>query len=250
LSGHISISLASEKYLFEPCRPATLVLQSLTVTFEGQSEVITARTGYASLRLCTVTRELVPKDETIEISNEGHENPDESCVWNVVFNIPIPGWLPASSAFGVDESAGTKYAVYANATFLNLGAKRATSWLSMLCLPFRSTTIDVEAHAPITLNRYYAPPNPCSLSAFSSQFGAASLFETGSEDSSSLSQPKVEVHFSVPERIDASLSSIPFTMRLRAIDADEFFRKNFQVNGFSIQLLQSESYRSVVDVYS
>jgi hypothetical protein len=186
----------------------------------------------------------------IEISNEGHEYSDGLCVWNVVFNIPIPGWLPASSAFGVDESAGTKYAVYANATFLNLGAKRATSWLSMLCLPFRSTTIDVEAQAPISLNRYYVPPNACSLSSFSSQFGAASLFETESEgSSSSLSQPKVEVYFSVPERMDAGSSSIPFTMRLRAVDADESFRRNFQVNGFSIQLLQSETYRSVVDVY-
>ena len=245
MSGHVSISLTSRTSLFEPCRPTRLILQSLKVTFEGQSEVITARTGYVPLRLCAVTHELVPKDEVIEISNEGHENSGKSCVWNVVFNIPIPGWLPASSAFGVDEGAGTQYMLFANATFLDLDAKSATSWFSMLCLPFRSTTIGAQARTPITLNRYYTVmSNPCPMSSFSTHFDIASLLEGGeSERSSRL--PQVEVRFFVPERVDASQSSIPFTMRLRAIDADESFRKGFQVNGFSINVVQTETYRCV-----
>ena len=78
LSGHISISVSSPYSLFEPRRPARLLLQSVTLTFEGQSEVITPTGGYSGLRLCTITRELTPST-LIEISNEGHENSSDPC---------------------------------------------------------------------------------------------------------------------------------------------------------------------------
>lgn len=78
LSGHISISVTSPFSLFEPRRPARLLLQSVTLTFEGQSEVITPSGGYSGLRLCTITRELAPPTP-IEISNEGHEDSSDPC---------------------------------------------------------------------------------------------------------------------------------------------------------------------------
>lgn len=64
LSGHVCISVSSSSQT-----TARLLLQSLSLTFEGQSEVLIACTGYSSLRLCSITRELTPKP--IELSNEG-----------------------------------------------------------------------------------------------------------------------------------------------------------------------------------
>jgi len=72
LSGHVSISITSPYSLFEARRPAHLLLQSVTLTFEGQTEIFTTSTGYSAVRLCTVTRELVP-GEPIELSNAGHD---------------------------------------------------------------------------------------------------------------------------------------------------------------------------------
>lgn len=60
LSGHVSISITSTSSIFENRRPVRLLLQSLTLTFEGQSEVVTPSIGYASIRLCSLSRELAP----------------------------------------------------------------------------------------------------------------------------------------------------------------------------------------------
>lgn len=80
LSGHISISLSSPFSLFESRRTARLLLQSISLTFEGQSEVFTPNTGYSSLRLCAVTRELAPS-VPIQLSNQGHEDSSEPCMF-------------------------------------------------------------------------------------------------------------------------------------------------------------------------
>ena len=66
------------------------MLQSLVITFEGQSETVTAETGYSASRLCTINQELVC--EPAELSAETSEDTDGPSVWNVVFNLTIPGW--------------------------------------------------------------------------------------------------------------------------------------------------------------
>ena len=74
LSGHVSISLLSSFSLFDRPNITRLLLKSIYLTFEGQSEVFTPSTGYSSLRLCSVTRELAPS-EPIELSNENSSEP-------------------------------------------------------------------------------------------------------------------------------------------------------------------------------
>ena len=69
LSGHVSISISSSHSLFKHRSAVRLLLQSLSLTFEGQSEVYTPSIGYSSLRLCSVTRELGPSKPT-ELSSE------------------------------------------------------------------------------------------------------------------------------------------------------------------------------------
>ena len=129
-----------------------LLLQSLTVTFEGQSEVIIQDIGYAPIRLCSVTRELAPS-EPPDLSNDGHEDSDKPCTWNIVFNLPVPGWLPATSAFAV---AGTRYSLFATAFFVNMDDNSDRMWsFSTLCSLFRPKTRVI--HAPkcsITLRRF------------------------------------------------------------------------------------------------
>lgn len=78
LSGHVSIIVTSPYSLFERRRTARLLLQSVLLTFEGQTEIITPQTGYAPLRLCSITREIA-LDDPVEMSNEGHEESAESC---------------------------------------------------------------------------------------------------------------------------------------------------------------------------
>ena len=71
LSGHVSISLSSSSHsLFNHRSTIRLLLQSLSLTFEGQSEVYSPCIGYSSLRLCSITRELAPS-KPIELSDEG-----------------------------------------------------------------------------------------------------------------------------------------------------------------------------------
>ena len=69
LSGHVSISVASSQSLFNHRSTVRLLLQSLSLTFEGQSEVYAPCIGYSSLRLCSVTRELFAPSKPTELSN-------------------------------------------------------------------------------------------------------------------------------------------------------------------------------------
>jgi hypothetical protein len=78
LSGHISLSVTSPYSFFEARKTARLLLQSVSLTFEGQSEIFTPSTGYSSVRLCSITRELAPSTP-IELSNEGHEEDVDPC---------------------------------------------------------------------------------------------------------------------------------------------------------------------------
>lgn len=83
LSGHVSISLQSAFSLFESRRTVSLLLQSLELTFEGQSEVLAPAIGYSALRLCSITRQLAPA-EGVELNNEGHEESKEPCQFDTM----------------------------------------------------------------------------------------------------------------------------------------------------------------------
>jgi hypothetical protein len=241
LSGHVTISLTSSTSLFEWRRVTRLVLQSLVITFEGQSELITARTGYVPIRLCSVTRELAPGDG-VEISNEGHEDSGKPCVWNVVFNLPIPGWLPASSSYGLDEDAGTGYLLYATAKFANLDDRTGSSCISYICWPFSSQSTRAESYKRIIVNRYMDIP-PATLS-YSTQFPVVNHAVQGpiADTSENQGPPKVEVLASVPEFVDVNQPSLPFTVCLRTLDMDESEPGRLQVTSSSVELNQIETY--------
>jgi hypothetical protein len=70
LSGHVSISVSSPQSFFNHRPNVRLLLESLSLTFEGQSEVYAPCMGYSSLRLCSVTREIFAPSKPTELSND------------------------------------------------------------------------------------------------------------------------------------------------------------------------------------
>ncbi|THH17128.1 hypothetical protein EW146_g3642 [Bondarzewia mesenterica] len=254
LSGHVSISLRSSSSFFERRRAVRILLQSLVITFEGQSELVTPEIGYSAIRLCSLKQEVAP-NEAIELNNEGHEDSDKPCTWNVVFNIPLPGWLPATDVFGDSELAppGTRYALYATAKFQHVEEpSQSSSWLSTLCSPFLSRTKLARApRCEIAVNRYTIPPampsSELSIYPFLSYSVAAIPLESTERDINSIPidvLSKIQVLASTPEHIGMEQGSFPFTLRLRAPGLSEEDTGKLQIIRFSVELEQLEKYRA------
>lgn len=252
LSGHISVSLTSPASLFARRRTTTrILLQSLTVTFEGQSETLSPGTGYAPIRLCSITRELLPSDP-VDLSNEGHEDSDKPCLWNVVFDIPVPGWLPTTSVYGDAslQAAGTSYALYATATFVDINHGHSSFSLANICGPVRSRTRTVDAHwCSIILRRFVEPQPGSSSSTFQmSDYIVDARRAPDSEGFSRISIPgdvleKIQVVASIPSATAMDETSIPFILRVRGKDLDNSERNQLRITEFSVDVEQVEVYR-------
>ncbi|KAF5315979.1 hypothetical protein D9611_004865 [Ephemerocybe angulata] len=246
LAGVVTIAVSSPYSLFERRRTARLLLQSLSITFEGQSEVFTQATGYTGLRLCSVTKELVPSDP-IEFTNEGHEEDAEPCKWDVLFNLPIPGWLPSSTTLGMDE-IGIRYGLYATAKFVNLDLEQnPSSWsFATLCAPFRSRVRSVESSKNITVRRYVLPPHvdrPTSAINYLVNSQSSSEKDSPKKRIPSEVLSKIQVLASVPESVDIEDCFIPITVRLRTKDLDGVECKRLQVTDIGINIIQQERCR-------
>jgi hypothetical protein len=211
---------------------------------------------------------LAPDGECIELSNEGlggggslvdeEEDGEDQCRWNVVFNLPIPGWLPASSRFGLDEAAGTRYGLYATAKLVNVEDASAASWFSILCAPFRSSTKHVSAYKQIKLKRFANTPSPAVVESplvFPSvNYPARMTLVERRNGDRELDIPEevfadVEVMASVQECIDIEQTTFPFAIRLRSTRMHEAHRKRLQVTGFVVHVIQTEVYRCISPLF-
>ncbi|KAF8559680.1 hypothetical protein OG21DRAFT_1402039 [Imleria badia] len=252
LSGHVSVSLTSPSSLFARGRTAMrILLQSLTITFEGQSETLSPETGYASIRLCSIPRELLPSDP-VELSNEGHEDSDKPCLWNVTFDIPVPGWLPTTSVYGDAslQAAGTSYALYATATFVDINHGHSPFSFANICGPVRSRTRTVDAHRyPIILRRFVEPqPGSTSSMAQMSVYIVDARRAPDSDAPSRRSIPrdvleKIQVVASIPSATAVNENSVPFILRVRGKDLDDSERTQLRITEFSVDVEQVEVYR-------
>ncbi|KAF9246418.1 hypothetical protein BU15DRAFT_58476 [Melanogaster broomeanus] len=224
-----------------------VLLQSLTISFEGQSETITPETGYAPVRLCSITRELL-RGEPVDLSNEGHEDCDKPSSWDVVFDIPVPGWLPTTSVYGDSsfDAAGTRYALYATATFTYVD-DGSSSFFTNICAPFRSRVRSVDARRfTITLRRFVESSTGSSSSAFPmSLYIVDAQREPDTEGSTQSSIPpdvlkKVHVVASIPDAVAMNETSLPLVLRLKGKDLDNSERKRLRVTEFSVDVEQME----------
>ncbi|KAG8217615.1 hypothetical protein J3R82DRAFT_5767 [Butyriboletus roseoflavus] len=253
LSGHVSVSLVSPSSLFVRRRPAARVLlQSLTITFDGQSETLSPATGYAPVRLCSITRELLPGGPA-DLSNEGHEDSDKPCLWNVVFDIPVPGWLPTTSVYGDAslQAAGTSYALYVTATFVDTNKGHSSFSFANICGPVRSCTRTIDARRrSIILRRFVEPqPGPSSSTFQMSAYFVDAHHAPDSEGSSRRSIPgdvlkKIQVVASIPSATTMNETSLPFVLRIRGKDLDDSERKHLKITEFSVDVEQIEVYRT------
>ncbi|KAF9053087.1 hypothetical protein BJ165DRAFT_1413393 [Panaeolus papilionaceus] len=248
LSGHVALSLSSPFSFFEPRRTARVLLQSLSLTFEGQTEIFTPATGYSALRLCSITHELAPS-EPIELTNEGHEDSEEPSTWNFIFNIPIPGWLPATTTLGI-EDIGIRYGLYASAKFSHIDEQQVSGWgFATLCAPFRSRVKTSAAMKDIKLRRYIHAPSheevhvPCVNYLVNSITSSA-----GSPQASSKRIPPevlscIQVLTSVQTHVNMKDNTLPVTVRMRTKDLSAEECKKLQVTDISVDIIQQEKIR-------
>lgn len=250
LSGHIQISLSSPTSFFDSRRSVAVLLQSLSVTFEGQTELVTEDTGYSAFRLCSITQELVD-GEPIELNNEGHEDSASPCTWNVVFNITIPGWLPETCTFG-DREGGTRYGLHASAIIQSIDDGASSSWLSTFCAPFHFPIRPVKAsRVDIHLNRFAGPRITASsssslwpLSHYAVSPEIQHAIGEGSFPGDILSKLRVQV--SIPERVGTEEGSLPLGIRLRTNGLSAAECKRMRVTDFDVDLEQCERYRYIL----
>ena len=238
--------------LFEQRRAIRILLRSLVITFEGQAELVTPEAGYFASRLCSVSKELISK-ASVELSNEGHEDKDTPCTWHVMFDLPIPGWLPASDSYGDCRQgfSGTQYTLYAALNYTNLEEAYGPgpSWLSSICSPFSSRTKVVHAEAfRMSLNRFALPPTSTSAS-YPPIFYSVTSKGVAQHPDANLHPvltdivSKIELLASVPEHISVDGDKFPFTLCIRAPSLSPSEAAKLCITRVSLEPQQIEHYR-------
>ncbi|KAG6909618.1 hypothetical protein DXG01_016400 [Tephrocybe rancida] len=206
----------------------------------------TPYTGLSAVRLCTMTHQISPP-EPVEMNNEGHEDSDKPCYWNVVFDMPIPGWLPPSTTYGV-EDAGVRYTLLAEAKFTFIGENDTSSFfLSSLCSPFRSRTRTVHTRKRIQIKRLIAPYEDADTEGDMVLQPRISYLINAKVAKNSQFPPEVleslQVLTTVPEHVNIERRSFPVTIRMRTKGLDAEKCKRLQVASVSVNIIQKENYR-------
>jgi len=206
--------------------------------------------GYSAVRLCSISKELVSKT-TVELSNEDDEDGEQPCAWHVTFNLPVPGWLPASDQYGDCRQgySGTQYNLYATAKYTNMEETSliSSSWVSALCTPFSSKTKVVHAEQRrITLNRF-AIPLPTRIPAF---FLVTPNTEALGPEDNPHPVPadivsKIELLASVPEHIGLDDEKFPFAISIRTSSLSESEAAKLRVEHMSLEFQQVDEYTYV-----
>jgi len=244
--------LSPSHSLFEQRRAIRILLRSLVITFEGQAELITPEAGYFAARLCTISKELVPK-ASVELSNEGDEDGEMPCTWHVMFDLPIPGWLPASDRYGDGRQgfSGTQYTLYATLNYANLEETYGSSWFSSICAPFSSKTKVVHAESfKVSLNRFALPP-PSTSALYPPLFYTVTLKDGMSHSAVNLRPipadivSKMELVASVPEHINVDENKFLFNLCVRAPSLPPSEAAKLCVSQVSLEPQQIERYRCV-----
>ncbi|KAF9500538.1 hypothetical protein BDN71DRAFT_1139422 [Pleurotus eryngii] len=233
LSGHVEISVSSSSSFFCGSRPVSLLLHSLVLAFEGQCEIASTQTGYAGARVCSITQELVP-GAPIELDHIQFEDSNKPSQWRVVFDVNLPGWLPATGPFGADRELGTSYSLHASAQY-TLSEDLTFDWPILgYCMPWLSRFRYARAMSEINLERVANKYDNSPL---------ASYVFNSSPSPDSLLDPafKLQVLASLPNYIDISDEQIPLVLRVRIKDVEAGAYKDVQILSLRTDFLQLES---------
>ncbi|OBZ69318.1 hypothetical protein A0H81_10968 [Grifola frondosa] len=174
---------------------------------------------------------------------------DKPCTWNVVFNLTIPGWLPASSSFGdaADGEAGTRYALYATAKFVDADDEIGRPWLStILCSSLRWQIHSARAsRCPVRVNRFIVP-RP-SHSRLTSVVPTIKFIGSVIQDSTRIPAEvisKLLVLAVVPDSISIDDPSFSLCVRLRTKGLPASECKRLRISDVRIDVEQTEQYRT------
>lgn len=179
-------------------------------------------------------------------------------VWNIIFNITVPGWLPASSVIGVEE-LGVRYGLYATAKLLDLETSRSSWAFSTFCAPFLSKTKTAQTQRTVQLRRFLLPPSPDPPVFNTVNYLVNNPTISAKEDKKKRIPPeilaKVQAILSAPEYVDMTEKKLSVMLRLRSEGLEQEERERFQLVDVSLSLVQTEKCRYVditrpFDVYS
>lgn len=163
--------------------------------------------------------------------------------WNMLFSLPIPGWLPRSSRFGI-ENVGTRYALYATARILDLSGH--STCFSVLCSSFHSRQWSINASKSINLKRYDQPPATeapeVRLSTYSVQCKVLAKTTLLSIPSETFDQ--LQILASVP-LVDIRDHKFPLKINIKALNLDKASCKRLYVTDISIDVVQFDKLRQV-----
>ncbi|RDX40274.1 hypothetical protein OH76DRAFT_1366482 [Lentinus brumalis] len=258
LSGQVAVTLVSSSSWFCDAPPdERFLLESLVLTFEGQSELVTPQTGYASCRVIEFSEELITNGP-VEIHHSWDQGSSrDRARWFIVFNLKVPGWLPAtcSTTFGdqMREEPEVSYRLSAVAKYRDAKPTPQLSWRSCygyMTLP--TTQVAKTSGVSVKVNRYWLPPPPCLLgdsefpdSPFRSAEYAGSITDGCSRIPLEILS-KLRMRACVPEHIALDAGAFPLLLKIRpdGLSVDE--RKRLRLNGFFVAASQRELLRSAM----
>lgn len=218
---------------------------------------MTPDTGYTPYRICSVTKELAPQNPLLELNNETSEGSGKPCIWNVIFDLPIPGWLPSSN-FDESENApiAIRYALHATATFVNPEKGLSTSYFACFASPlaysffpslFPSPRTVRAKRCDIEIVRVTTPTDtPVPFVAYTVDSDLTGEDAAGRIPSDILS--KIAITASVPEYVDMESDSFQLRLRMRACGLEPLHCERLRLTNFSIDVHQFEKYRFVSSI--
>jgi hypothetical protein len=160
-----------------------------------------------------------------------------------MFDLPIPGWLPASDLYGDCRQgfSGTQYNLYASARFSNVDSL-GPSWVSALCSPFfpRNDALHAERRK-IMLNRFaFQAHRPAYYSVSLTAGGLRPEDNPHPVPADIIS--KVELLASVPDGISLDQEKFPFSLSIRTSSLSESQAAKLHITQFSLELQQIDQY--------
>ena len=152
LSGQVVLSMTPPRSTFSFAARQPALLTSLTVTFEGKQEHFAPTSGYTARRLCQTSQTLVVPSNPIAVpSTSDHK-------MAIVFDLAVPGWLPATLSSKHSTTASTSYAIYATATYVS------DEYPTVFTIGRQKSTHAHPVQISVKRNRTTSAPKPCTYS--------------------------------------------------------------------------------------
>lgn len=215
---------------------------------------MTPDTGYTPYRICSVAKELAPQSPPFELNNESLEDSGKPCVWNVIFDLTIPGWLPSSKSEDSENAPiAIRYALHATATFVNPEQAASTSCFSCFAGPIARSFFPSLFPSPrtvcaklcdIEITRVMTPTHaPIPFVAYTVDSDLTGKDVAGRIPSDILS--KIVITASVPEYVDMESNSFELRLRMRACGLEPLHCERLRLTNFTVDVHQFERYRFV-----